>query len=252
MPHLSDAIRYADNPSTTDDELRRACEILLLPTGGSADELRARLRSHLATLAAERPVVCLNPGPIRKRLALPGPRLPRPAPDEYAAGFAEEIARVPEAPDFAAMLTEQLDVTKALAATFGESRARLRYAPDKWSVREVLGHLADCERVLSYRLLRALRGDETVLPGFDHVKYVGSGRFESRSLESVMEELGAVRASTASLVHSASPGDFAFRLKVGSGSITGLALAYLIAGHERHHQDQLRTRYLPALPAAGQ
>jgi hypothetical protein len=249
MPHLSDAIRYADSPSTSGDELRRACEILLLPAEGSADDLRARLRAHLATLAAERPVVCLNPGPIRKKPASPGPRLPRPAPDEYAAAFSEEIGRVPETPDFAAMLMEQLDVTQALAATFGEARASLRYAPDKWSVRETLGHLADCERVLSYRLLRTLRGDETVLPGFDHVKYVGSGRFESRSLESVGEELAAVRASTAALVRSASPADFAFRLKVGSGSITGLALAYLIAGHERHHQELLRTRYLPALPA---
>jgi hypothetical protein len=250
MPTLSDAIRYADSGSTSDDELRRACEILMLPTHGSAEELRARLRQHLGALDADRPVVCLNPGPIRRKPTAAGPRLPRPGPDEFAAVFAEEITTVPDAPDFAALLVDQLDVTRALAATFGEAHAGLRYAPDKWSVRETLGHLGDCERVLSYRLLRALRGDETLLPGFDQLKNVAAGRFEARPLAGVVEEFAAVRAATAALVRSAAPGDFAFRLRVGSGSITGVALAYLIAGHERHHQRLLRTRYLPCLPAA--
>jgi hypothetical protein len=249
MPRLSDAIRYADSGSTSDDELRRACGILMLPDHGTAAELRARLREHLATLDADRPVVCLNPGPVRRRPDAAGPRLPRPGPDEYAPIFADEIAAVPDAPDFAALLTAQIDVTTALATTFGEAHAGLRYAPGKWSIRETLGHLGDCERVLSYRLLRALRGDETVLPGFDQVEFVGAGRFEIRSLAGVVEELGAVRAATVALVRSAAPGDFAFRLRVGRGSITGTALAYLIAGHEGHHQHLLRTRYLPCLPA---
>jgi len=249
MPRLSDAIRYADSPSTSEDELRRACEILMLDTAGTPEELRARLRGHLGALDAERPVVCLNPGSVRRKRDEAGPRLRRPGPDEFAAAFSEEIAQVPDAPDFAALLMAQLDVTKALAATFGEAHAGLRYAPDKWSVRETLGHLGDCERVLSYRLLRALRGDETVLPGFDQVGYVEAGRFEARSLAAVVEELAAVRAATAALVRSAALGDFSFRVRVGSGSITGVALAYLIAGHERHHQHLLRTRYLPCLPA---
>jgi hypothetical protein len=249
MPRLSEAILYADDHSTSVEELRRACEILMLPTPGSAEDLRARLRAHLGALDADRPVVCLNPGPVQRKLDAAGPCLPRPGSDEFAAVFADEIARVPDAPDFAALLMAQLDITRALATTFGEAHAGLRYAPDKWSVRETLGHLGDCERVLSYRLLRALRSDETVLPGFDQVKYVGGGRFEARSLASVVEELGAVRAATAALVRSAAPGAFAFRLRVGKGSITGVALAYLIAGHERHHQHLLRTRYLPCLPA---
>jgi hypothetical protein len=249
MPRLSEAIRYADDAATTDDELRRACEILTLPTRGSAEELRARLREHLGTLDAERPVVCLNPGPVLPKRGGVGPCLPRPGPDEFAPVFGGEIALVPDAPDFASLLMSQFEITKALATTFGEANAGLSYAPRKWSVRETLGHLGDCERILSYRLLCALRGDETVLPGFDQVTYVKAGRFEARSLASVVEELGAVRAATAALVRGADPGRFAFRLRVGSGSITGVALAYLIAGHERHHQHLLRTRYLPGLPA---
>jgi hypothetical protein len=250
MPHMDDAIRYANDPDTSHDELRRACEILLLPGEGSSDELRARLRQHLATLDAARPVVCLNPGPLAGRAGRTGPRLPRPEPGDFNALFADEIALVPDAPDFAALLASQLDVTKALATTFGEAHAGLRYAPHKWSVRETLGHLSDCERVLSYRLLRALRRDDAALPGFDEVAYVGVGRFESRSLADVLAEFVAVRDATAALARSAAPADFAHRLRVGSGSITGVALAYLIAGHERHHQLLLRSRYLPCLPPA--
>jgi hypothetical protein len=251
MPRLSDAIRYAVSPSTGAAELRRACEILGLSGQGSGPELRARLEEHLGTLEPGRPVVCLNPGPFRRESGVRGPRLRRPGPDEFAPAFAAEIARVPEAPDFAALLLAQLEVTRALASTFGEDHAGLRYAPGKWSVRETLGHLADCERVLSGRLLRALREDGTALPGFDQVRYVEVGRFEQRSLAAVVEEFAAVRAATAALVAAAAPGDFAFRLRVGAGSITGLGLAFLIAGHERHHQDLLRARYLPCLPASG-
>lgn len=251
MPRLIEALHYADDPGTSVDELRRACEILGLAHDGTAEELRARLRAHLGALDGERPVVCLNPGPLRTRAVAAGPRLDPPLADEYPPAFAAEIALVPAAPDFAALLAAQLDVTKALATTFGEGHAGLRYAPDKWSVRETIGHLADCERVLSYRLLRGLRGDSTPLAGFDHVRYVTSGRFESRPLVGLLEELAAVRAATEALVLSAAPAGFELRLPVGKGVVSGRALAYLIAGHERHHQELLRTRYLPCLPAAG-
>lgn len=250
MPHRDDAFRYAESATTTVEELRRACAILLLPAGGSAHELRERLHTHLATLDAERPVICLNPGPVAASDGRAGRHLARPDAGEYAAAFADEIALVPDTDDFVAMLRSQADTTRALAATFGEGHAAVRYAPDKWSVRETIGHLSDCERVLSYRLLRALRGDTVTLPGFDHIAFVGAGQFEGRALARVVEEFGAVRESTAALIASASPARFAHRLSVGSGSITGLALAYLIAGHERHHQHLLRTRYLPCLPAA--
>jgi hypothetical protein len=249
MPTVDDAVRYAEDPETSEEELRRACAILSLPADGTREALRARLGAHLAALDVRRPVICLNPGPVRQRSGAPGPALARPAPDEYAESFTAEIALVPEAPDFAALLADQLELTRSLAATFGEAHAGLRYAPGKWTVRETIGHLADCERVLSYRLLRALRGDATPVPGFDHVAWVPAGRFEARALAEVVDELAAVRDATARLIASASPADFARRLPVGSGGITGRALAYLIAGHERHHQQLLRTRYLPCLPA---
>jgi len=179
----------------------------------------------------------------------PGPRLEHPCPDEFAAVFADEIALVPDAPDFADLLAQQHSATHALAAAFGEPHAATRYAPDKWTVREVIGHLSDCERVLSYRLLRGLRADPVVLPGFDHNAWVPAGHFERRPLADVLREFTAVRAATVALMRSAPAESFAFRLNVGSGSISARALAYLIAGHERHHQALLRERYLPLLPA---
>lgn len=185
------------------------------------------------------------------RSAPPGPRLDRPSPDQFAPVFADEIALVPSVPDFAEMLAEQHEATRALAAAFGEQHAALRYAPDKWTVREVLGHLSDCERVLSYRMLRALRADPVVLPGFDHNAYVPAGHFEQRPLADVLDEFSAVRAATVALVRSAPADRFAFRLNVGSGSITARALAYLIAGHERHHQALMRERYLPLVAPRG-
>ena len=173
--------------------------------------------------------------------------LQRPAITDYAAGFHDEIALVPDGEDFTLLLRAQLDETCALAERFGEGSAGLRYAPGKWSVRETIGHLADCERVLSYRLLRFLRRDETPLAGFDHDAYVPAGDFERRALADVIAELRAVRAATIALVGSAPPDAFAWRGRVGSGTITASAIAYVIAGHERHHQNLLRTRYLPLL-----
>jgi len=249
MPAIHDAFRYAEALSTTEAELRRACAILLLPAHGTAEELRGRLVAHLRTLEPSRPVICLNPGPVAERSSW-GP-LPRPQPSEYAPAFADEIALVPDAPDFAALLEEQLDVSRALALTFGEAWAHLRYGPDKWSVREVLGHVSDCERVLSYRLLRALRSDGTPLAGFDQVAWVPAARFEERSLGQVVDELAAVREATVCLIRNTADADFAFRVPVGKSSITARGLAYLIAGHERHHQNLLRTRYLSCLGGVG-
>jgi uncharacterized damage-inducible protein DinB len=123
----------------------------------------------------------------------------------------------------------------------------VRYAPDKWTVREVVGHLSDVERVLTYRALCIARGDATVLPGFDENAYVPAGRFESRTLQAVLDEFGAVRGATAALVMSLTDESAARRGNIGSGTMTVRALLYLTAGHELHHLALLRERYLPCV-----
>jgi len=182
---------------------------------------------------------------------MPALAIARPARTEYVPVFHDEITLVPDSADFTALLAEQLEATCALAARFGERGAALRYAPGKWTVRETVGHLSDCERVLSYRMLRFLRGDATALAGFDHDAYVPAGGFEARTLDSVVAELRAVRGATIALVGSTPPEAFARGGQAGAGTITAAALAYVIAGHERHHQELLRTRYLPLLARDG-
>ena len=111
-------------------------------------------------------------------------RLQRPDPSEYNQRFHSEIASVPDADDFANLIREQaLATARFMNEEFGEEHAGVRYAPDKWTAREVIGHLTDCERIFGYRALRIARGDMTALPGFDENAYVPAGEFERRTYE---------------------------------------------------------------------
>ena len=168
-----------------------------------------------------------------------------PAIADYPLVFREEIELVPTVEDFCTQLAEQNQETKKIVGQFGEMNAGLRYAEGKWSVREVIGHLSDCERILSYRMLRFARGDSTVLAGFDQNAFVTTGVFESRSLSEVMEEFVAVRSATIALLRGVPESAFDARGTTGKSNMTVAALAYLIAGHELHHQELLRSRYLP-------
>jgi hypothetical protein len=177
--------------------------------------------------------------------------LPRPHPSEYAPAFHDEITSVPDAPDFVSLLRQQAAETYAIAARFGEAGASVRYAAGKWTLRESLGHLADCERVIAYRALSLARGEPGPLPGFDHNAWVPAARFEERTLDDVLGEFLAVREATARLVRGL-PADAAARDGlVGTRRTTAAAMLYLIAGHERHHQALWRDRYLPALRGEG-
>lgn len=176
-------------------------------------------------------------------------RLQRPDESEYHPRFHAEISEVPDVSDFAAMLRDQVHDTRRVLDEFGEEHAGVRYAPEKWTVREVVGHLSDCERILSCRALRIARGDMTVLPGFDENAYVPAADFERRTLESVFDEFRAVRSATVALLEGMTDEVSARVGNVGSGTITVRALLYVIAGHERHHRRMFRERYLPAIPA---
>jgi hypothetical protein len=158
---------------------------------------------------------------------------------------------VPDSDDFAGMLRHSAHETaQFLLDEFGEAGASVRYAPEKWTAREVIGHLSDVERVLSYRALRFARGDATPLPGFDENAYVPAARFEQRTMKSVVDEFVAIRASTAALVESLADDTATREGNLSSGTMTVRALLYLIAGHELHHRALLRERYLPCIAAA--
>jgi hypothetical protein len=165
----------------------------------------------------------------------------RPAPDEYAPYFGGYIGQVPEG-DLVEVLRAQQPATSALLLTFAHAADRA-YAPGKWTVKEVVGHLSDVERVMSCRALRIARGDETPLPSFDENAYTPAGRFDLRTLDDLIAELEAVRAATVALFAGLPPEAWERRGTFSGNPGTPRAIACIIAGHELHHRDILRTRY---------
>jgi hypothetical protein len=170
------------------------------------------------------------------------PTIARPAQDEYAPFYAGYVERVAER-DVGAVLERQMEEIRALIAPLTEEEGAARYEPGKWSVKEVLGHIADTERVMSYRLLRIARGDGTPLPSFDQDPYVAAAHSDARTLESLVSELEAVRASTLALVRSLGAEAWGRRGTASGREVSARALAHIIAGHLDHHAAILRERY---------
>ena len=166
-----------------------------------------------------------------------------PNADEHLPYYTRYISTVP-AGDVLATLEAQLQETTSLLRGIGEENAAYRYAPGKWSVKEVIGHVLDAERVFSYRALCAARGETAPLPSFEQDDYVANGNFDGRTLDSLIDELTAVRRSTLALFRSMDDTALARRVVASSAPVTARALAWILAGHERHHQRILREHYL--------
>jgi uncharacterized damage-inducible protein DinB len=188
----------------------------------------------------------------RKSLGVPGrpattaPRPPtgRPEPGEYAAYARADIDLVP-GHDAVAALRELAAETIALLAAVPEAKANgLRYAPGKWTLREVLGHLVEDERIFAFRILCLARGEPRPLPGFDENLYVAGAGFERRSLTSLLDEYRSVRDATVQLLEGLPEEAWSRRGLVNDYPASVRGLAWHIAGHERHHLGVLRTKYL--------
>ena len=167
----------------------------------------------------------------------------RPRPDELGEFYHGYLALVPEG-DVLAKLEQGLAETRALLARFGEERGGHRYAPGKWSVKDVVGHVIDGERVFSYRALRMARGDTTPLPGFEQDDYVAAAHSDLRTLEDLTEELTHLRAANLRFFRSLRPADWERRGTASGTSIVVCAFPWLLAGHEAHHRRVLAERYL--------
>jgi hypothetical protein len=167
----------------------------------------------------------------------------RPDSTEFAPEYAKYISLVPDG-DIVAILVRQFDTTCALLSPLPEEGAAYAYAPGKWSIKELIGHVLDAERILAYRALCIARNDKTPLPGFEQDDYVAGANFNARSLSSLLEEFKAVRNATVQLFTHFTDEQWQRRGTANQLEITARALAYGIAGHELHHADVLRTRYL--------
>ena len=171
------------------------------------------------------------------------PRLAeRPAESEFAPYYARYIEQVPDGDVVSSLEAGIGEMLSALRAV-PESRASYRYAPDKWTLAEMLVHVADTERVMAYRLLRIARADETPLPGFEQNDWVPTSGAARRTLASITTELEAVRAATLALLRGLPPEAWERRGTASGFVFSARALAWVIAGHERHHLKLLRERY---------
>ena len=169
--------------------------------------------------------------------------IPRPDASEYAPFYGTYVTKVPEG-NVLTLLEAQREETQALLASIPEGRGLHRYAPGKWSIKELIGHVTDAERIFGYRALRFARGDRTPLPGFDEKVYAPAGKFDVRPLANLAAELDAVRHATIALFEGLDPEALTRHGPASNNEVSVRALAYIIAGHERHHLGILRERYL--------
>jgi uncharacterized damage-inducible protein DinB len=167
----------------------------------------------------------------------------RPGASEYDPYYERYISLV-KTDDIITTLQKQPQDTQALLRPLSAQQAGFRYAPGKWSVKEVLGHMNDTERILSYRALRIGRGDKTPIEGFEQDDYVPNGRFDQRALEDLLDEFLTIRKATIQLFSHFDPAAAERRGTANQKQISARALAYIIAGHELHHRRILQEKYL--------
>ena len=173
------------------------------------------------------------------------PSATRPLAGEYTAYFGSYIDEVPDG-DVIAVLEAGIGSTRRALATVTEQRAGFRYAKGKWSIKEVIGHLSDTERIFTYRLLTFARGDGGPLPGFDENSFTPAQESDRVPFAWLLDEFTSVRAATLALLKVLPPAAWE-RGGVASGNpLSARAAAWIIAGHEIHHRRVLEERYLTA------
>ncbi|GKU85045.1 DinB family protein [Niallia sp. NCCP-28] len=169
----------------------------------------------------------------------------KPVKEEYPAYYHNYIQLVPEE-DVLIQLEEQIAETSVFFLGLSDAKADFRYAAGKWSIKEVIGHLTETERIMGYRALRIARGDLTSLAGYDDEAYVKEGKFATRAMIDLVEEFKAVRMSTLALLKGLPEGTPARKGYANNGEVSANAIAYIIAGHELHHLQIIQDRYIDA------
>jgi uncharacterized damage-inducible protein DinB len=169
--------------------------------------------------------------------------IPTPLAGEFAAAFARYVARVADVREPLEELSVQKARVLARLAPLTDEQAAFRYAPDKWTIKDVIAHLSDVERVFAYRLLRIARGDETPLPGFEENDYARAAQADNRSVADLLAEWSAVRDATTALARSVPVASWANRGTSSGAPITARALLYIVLGHTEHHLSVLADRY---------
>jgi len=174
-----------------------------------------------------------------------------PGPGEYAPYYGTYISHVTASDILGAFDQQRRDMVLLLSGR-DESDGNLRYAPGKWTVKEVLGHICDAERVFSYRALRISRADTTPLASFEQNSYIQNGPFAHCSLSDLVEEFIAVRRATISLFRNLDEAAWTRQGTASNNPVSVRALAWIIAGHELHHRKILEEKYFALATTAAQ
>ena len=176
---------------------------------------------------------------------MPTLTIAKPNVNEFDPYYGRYIDLIPDG-SVLEMFDRQHDTTMSLLRGIKEDRGTHRYAPGKWSIKEVVGHVMDFERIFAYRALRFARADRTPIPGAEQDDYVASANFDRRSLFDIASEFHHLRQATL-LMFRGFDEDALGRIGTANGvEISVRALAYVMAGHERHHMDIIKSTYLDA------
>jgi len=172
-------------------------------------------------------------------------KIPPPASDEYSHFYSDYVERAKGRHDVWAALALQIDEIQAALGPLSDTQARFRPAPQEWSIKEVMGHLNDVERVFSYRLLRISRNDATPLPGFEQEDYVRAAGFDDYSVGDLVSEFEFLRRANRIAIQHMSE-EAVNRCGTASGfAVSARALIYMLVGHVDHHMASLHEKYLP-------
>ncbi|HDR7952100.1 TPA: DinB family protein [Bacillus toyonensis] len=169
----------------------------------------------------------------------------RPGTNEYNPYYSTYIKLVPDG-DIIHILEQQMKETNLLLKDISDSEGHFRYAPNKWSIKEVIGHIADTERIMAYRLLSIARGETAELPGYNDDMYVLRAAFDKQAMQDLLTNLTVVRQSTVHLLKSLDKDAWLQRGIANNSEVTVRALANIIAGHELHHRQIIKVRYFGA------
>lgn len=167
----------------------------------------------------------------------------RPQPDEYAPLYKGYLKRIPKKADILAILNEQPEELHRLLHSVSEEQANSRPAPGEWSIKEVLGHVIDTDRILSYRALCVARGEKNHLIGYNPPAYVEATDFNARPLSDLVEEFSLRRRADILCFRASGEEELARQGMTIDYPITARALLYIMAGHVMHHIESLKTTY---------
>lgn len=169
--------------------------------------------------------------------------LTKPDLNEYAPYYKGYVNSVPDG-DLQQILEQQVKETASLLKDLSSEQAHFRYAPEKWTIKEVIGHITDTERIMGYRLLCISRGEQVMLPGYDDNVYVKKGNFNRFSIQELLEQLAIVRQNTVTLLKSLDDETLLQRGNANGTEVTVRAIAFIITGHELHHRNLIKDRYM--------